>query len=177
MHVLQKHLRSVTQQLALIWYYLSTAHLTPCSMRGYSVARLAVVTAQSHYSAPPTPLRAAVDVAAVEADRLLGHTLCCGRVPTRLTVVAWWSSGVMNDSITRSCSAFANVSASRARRQANTVTWPRIQTLFLILSKQKIFRYFMHMRAKTICGFARILKSLCDITIFDGSYPTTTFDP
>ena len=29
----------------------------------------------------------------------------------------------------------------------------RIQTLFLILSKQKIFRYFMHMRAKTICGF------------------------
>ena len=27
------------------------------------------------------------------------------------------------------------------------------QTLFRILSKQKIFRYFMHMRAKTICGF------------------------
>ena len=51
----------------------------------------------------------------------------------------------------------------------------RIQTLFLILSKHKIFRYFMHMRAKTICGFALILKSLCDITIFDGSYPT--FDP
>ena len=25
--------------------------------------------------------------------------------------------------------------------------------LLLILSKQKIFRYFMHMRAKTICGF------------------------
>ena len=33
----------------------------------------------------------------------------------------------------------------------------------------------MHMRAKTISGFALILKSLCDITIFDGSYPT--FDP
>ena len=29
----------------------------------------------------------------------------------------------------------------------------RIQTLFRILSKQKIFRYFMHMRAKTISGF------------------------
>ena len=27
------------------------------------------------------------------------------------------------------------------------------RTLLLILSKQKIFRYFMHMRAKTICGF------------------------
>ena len=31
--------------------------------------------------------------------------------------------------------------------------------LLLILSKQKIFRYFMHMRAKTICGFALATKS------------------
>ena len=34
-----------------------------------------------------------------------------------------------------------------------TPDWPDIQTLLLILSKQKIFHYFMHMRAKTICGF------------------------
>jgi len=37
-----------------------------------------------------------------------------------------------------------------------------------MLSKKKVFRYFMHMRAKTICGFAVIAK-------WQGSYPT--FDP
>ena len=30
----------------------------------------------------------------------------------------------------------------------------------------------MHMRAKTICGFALTAKSLCDITIWQSSYPT-----
>ena len=35
--------------------------------------------------------------------------------------------------------------------------------LLLILSKQKIFRYFMHMRAKTICGFALIVKSFLHV--------------
>ena len=51
----------------------------------------------------------------------------------------------------------------------------RIQTLFLSLSKHKIFRYFMHMRAKTICGFALIVKSLYQYNDLAGSYPT--FDP
>ena len=47
--------------------------------------------------------------------------------------------------------------------------------LLLILSKQKIFRYFMHMRAKTICGFALTAKSVHHGPICAGSYPT--FDP
>eukprot|EP01048_Picozoa_sp_COSAG05_P007520 COSAG05_NODE_532_length_8897_cov_18.622301_7_plen_101_part_00 len=36
---------------------------------------------------------------------------------------------------------------------ADLLNFGKIQTLFLNLSQYKIFHYFMHMRAKTICEF------------------------
>ena len=44
--------------------------------------------------------------------------------------------------------------ATRDMEICQLATYRVIQTLFLILSRQKIFWYFMHMRGKTICEFS-----------------------